>query len=48
MVSAFNQAAVGEYIKAHKSYDLGLVTAGLVPLVGLAALVLLWRGAGRK
>jgi ACS family hexuronate transporter-like MFS transporter len=48
VVSAFNQAAVGGYIRAHKSYDLGLVTAGLVPLVGLAALVLLWRGPGRK
>ena len=45
VVSAVNQVAVGDHIKATRSYDVGLVVAGLAPLLGLAALVLLWRGS---
>jgi ACS family hexuronate transporter-like MFS transporter len=36
------QAAVGEYVKQTGSYSLGVAAAGLAPLVGLAALLLLW------
>lgn len=36
------QAVLGARIEATKSYDTGLVIAGVAPAVGLAALVLLW------
>ncbi len=49
VVSAVNQKTVGETIRATHSYDVGLVIAGLAPLLGLVALLLLWRGsAGEK
>jgi ACS family hexuronate transporter-like MFS transporter len=37
------QKEIGAHVKATGSYDAGMVLAGLAPLVGLAALVLLWR-----
>jgi ACS family hexuronate transporter-like MFS transporter len=37
------QKAVGAHIEQTKSYDAGLVVAGLAPLVALVVLVLLWR-----
>lgn len=37
------QRTMGAYIEATKSYDAGLVLAGLAPLAGLVALLLLWR-----
>jgi MFS transporter, ACS family, hexuronate transporter len=33
----------GQHIQESKSYDLGLCIVGLAPLLGLAALLLLWR-----
>ncbi|MCA9086782.1 MAG: MFS transporter [Planctomycetaceae bacterium] len=43
------QGHLGAYIQENKSYDLGLLIVGLAPVLGLAALVLLWPGkAGRK
>jgi ACS family hexuronate transporter-like MFS transporter len=39
------QGELGAHIRATGSYDVGLVIAGLAPLLGLAALVLLWRPA---
>ncbi|HEX4610309.1 MAG TPA: MFS transporter [Urbifossiella sp.] len=45
VVSAVNQVAVGDHIKATKSYDVGLVIAGLAPLLGLVALLALWRSS---
>jgi ACS family hexuronate transporter-like MFS transporter len=43
VVSSINQILIGARIQETKSYDVGLVIAGLAPLVGLAALVVLWR-----
>lgn len=43
VVSAVNQKTVGETIKATQSYDVGLVIAGLAPLLGLVVLLALWR-----
>jgi ACS family hexuronate transporter-like MFS transporter len=40
--SAF-QILIGARIQEAKSYDVGLVVVGLAPLVGLVALVVLWR-----
>lgn len=51
VVSATFQILIGARIEATKSYDVGLVVAGLAPLVGLTALVLLWgpdRGKGEE
>ncbi|MBN9518674.1 MFS transporter [bacterium] len=45
VVSAVNQKTVGEVIKATHSYDVGLVIAGLAPLLGLVALLVLWRNS---
>jgi ACS family hexuronate transporter-like MFS transporter len=41
------QGAIGAHIDATKSYDLGFVVGGLAPLVGLAALLALWRPTRR-
>lgn len=43
MISSGFQIAIGARIEETKSYDAGLAIAGLAPVVGLAALVLLWR-----
>lgn len=40
------QELMGAHIKATGNYDLGFVLAGLAPLVGLVALVVLWRTPG--
>ena len=48
VVSAVNQVLLGAHIKATKSYDVGLMIAGLAPLAGLVALVVLWRPARRS
>ena len=49
VVSSLNQIFVGERIQATGSYDVALVIAGLAPLLGLAALVLVWKPAeGRR
>jgi hypothetical protein len=37
------QGGIGEHIEATKSYDLGFVVGGVAPLVGLVALLTLWR-----
>ncbi|QDU24011.1 MFS transporter [Urbifossiella limnaea] len=37
------QGRIGAHIEATKSYDAGFVIAGLAPLAGLAALLVLWR-----
>lgn len=52
VVSSVFQILIGARIQATKSYDVGLMIAGLAPLVGLLALLLLWNaprasGAGR-
>ena len=41
-VLAVFQVVIGAHIEATKSYAAGLVIAGLAPLAGLAALVILW------
>lgn len=43
VISSVFQILIGARIQATKSYDVGLVIAGLAPLVGLLALVLLWK-----
>lgn len=43
MVSSVFQFLIGDRIQATKSYDVGLVIAGLAPLVGLVALLVLWK-----
>jgi ACS family hexuronate transporter-like MFS transporter len=43
VVSSVFQILIGARIQESKSYDVGLVIAGLAPLVGLVALVVLWR-----
>jgi ACS family hexuronate transporter-like MFS transporter len=45
VVSSINQILIGARIQETKSYDVGLVIAGLAPLVGLVALVVLWKPA---
>ena len=42
VLSGTFQILIGERIQATKSYDVGLVIAGFAPLVGLAALLVLW------
>ena len=42
MVSSVFQILIGERIQATRSYDVGLVIAGLAPLLGLVALLVLW------
>ena len=41
-VAGFVQKEVGRHVEATKSYDTPLLVAGLAPLAGLAALVILW------
>ena len=48
VVSSLNQILVGARIQATGSYDVGVVIAGLAPLVGLVALVVLWKPAGPR
>jgi len=43
VVSSINQILIGARIQSTKSYDVGLVIAGLAPLVGLTALLVLWK-----
>jgi ACS family hexuronate transporter-like MFS transporter len=43
VVSSVFQILIGARIQETRSYDVGLTVAGLVPLVGLAALVVLWK-----
>jgi ACS family hexuronate transporter-like MFS transporter len=43
VVSSLNQILVGAHIQATGRYDVGLVIAGIAPLVGLVALVVLWK-----
>jgi ACS family hexuronate transporter-like MFS transporter len=43
VVVGFMQKEMGARIEATKSYDLGFVIVGLAPLVGLIALVVLWK-----
>lgn len=43
VVSSLNQIFVGARIQATGSYDVGVVIAGLAPLLGLAALVVVWK-----
>jgi ACS family hexuronate transporter-like MFS transporter len=45
VVSSVNQILIGARIQETRSYDVGLVIAGLAPLVGLAALLVLWKPA---
>ncbi len=45
-VAGFVQKELGAQIKATNSYDVGLVIAGLAPLLGLIALVVLWKSEG--
>lgn len=52
VVSSVFQILIGARIQETKSYDVGLTIAGLAPLLGLFALLLLWKaprpaGAGR-
>jgi len=42
------QEAMGKHIEATGSYDAGFILAGLAPLAGLLALLLLWRSGDRK
>ena len=41
------QELIGKQIEADKSYETGLLMAGLAPLIGFAALALLWPAEGR-
>jgi ACS family hexuronate transporter-like MFS transporter len=43
IVSSVFQILIGARIQETKSYDVGLVIAGLAPLVGLVALLVLWK-----
>jgi ACS family hexuronate transporter-like MFS transporter len=43
VVSSVFQILIGERIQATQSYDVGLLIAGLAPLAGLIALLVLWR-----
>jgi MFS family permease len=42
MAMGLMQAVVGNVVQAYHSYRIGIAIAGLMPLVGFAALVLLW------
>ncbi|QEL14477.1 MFS transporter [Limnoglobus roseus] len=46
-LAGFVQTQLGSYIDQTKSYALGLTIAGLAPLTGLVAVVLLWPSRGR-
>lgn len=43
LTTAEVQGTLGEHIKETKSYDAGLIVAGLVPFIGLIVLLLLWK-----
>jgi ACS family hexuronate transporter-like MFS transporter len=43
VISAVFQILIGDRIKETKSYDLAFLIAGTAPLIGLLALLLLWR-----
>ena len=43
VVSSVFQFLIGDRIQATQSYDVGLVIAGLAPVAGLVALLLLWK-----
>jgi hypothetical protein len=36
------QTTVGDYVKKHNSYTAGIFIVGLLPLLGLFALLLIW------
>lgn len=42
IVSSMSQIYLGKEIEATKSYELGLLMVGLAPLIGFAALLVLW------
>ena len=42
------QGAIGAHIKETGSYDVGFYIAGLAPLMGLVALLLVWKPAGER
>jgi ACS family hexuronate transporter-like MFS transporter len=48
VVSSVFQILIGARIQATNSYDVGLVIAGVAPLVGLVALVMLWKSPQRE
>ncbi|MDY3559409.1 MFS transporter [Gemmata sp. JC673] len=43
VVSSVFQILIGAQIQATKSYDVGLAIAGLAPVIGLVALLVLWK-----
>jgi ACS family hexuronate transporter-like MFS transporter len=43
VVSSITQVGLGAYIEATKSYDAGFVLVGVAPLLGLFALVTMWK-----
>ncbi len=43
VVSSVFQILIGERIKETQSYDIGLIIAGIAPVFGLLALLLVWR-----
>jgi MFS transporter, ACS family, aldohexuronate transporter len=45
VVSSINQILIGARIQETRSYDVGLVIAGLAPLAGLVVLIALWKPA---
>lgn len=42
VISSFTQIHLGQYIEQTQSYKLGLIIVGLVPMLGLLALLLIW------
>ena len=48
IVSSVFQILIGTRIQETKSYDVGLVIVGLAPLVGLIALLVLWKRASER
>lgn len=48
VVSSVFQILIGNRIQATRSYDAGMVIAGLAPLAGLVALLVLWRPTGKQ
>lgn len=48
VVSSLSQILLGAQIEATKSYRLGLLIVGLVPVVGLLSLILFWPGGRGK
>lgn len=48
VISAVFQILIGDRIKETRSYDLAFLIAGVAPLIGLAALLLLWRPVERR